>query len=336
MAGRGDWMRQGAQDAANNINQASIASADRDAKLRDLIKGKQMDQANSMANRAADEAAQGREYEKVKADTVGLAQSGRTAHGMYGKSSFSVGDKPPATAQMTRVDDAAARDVSKRYEKMADFDSAIRDLDGATDSDGKGGVLSNPNAQIKGTGKVQSALPTGLLGLGELIHAPGIEQGTSDQRKAMERIQLQYQKATAGMRQTNEIRAAERAAMGMMASGDPQLAAKGVRALARNIGAHYADIQRGVRPEVLERVHSVSGNPLDRYNAVYNDNTGARPATPPRAPQGAAPSAGLGTPPDTKPEIGGFWSDADDAAQDEEKSERAELDALRAKHKKGN
>jgi hypothetical protein len=193
-------------------------------------------------------------------------------------------------------DDKYAADYSKRLEKMNDFRSALDDVERITNRDGSGGVLTNKNAKPVSVGKMLSKVPTQAIGIGELL-SPELK-GASDERKAMERLILQYQKATSGMRTSNETREAERQALGFMASGDPDLVSKGIRSLARSGKNAYNTIAAGYDPRVQAKVHGqLGGDPRDYFNSVYNDDPepSAPPAGPSKAPGSpATPPAGGG------------------------------------------
>lgn len=162
-----------------------------------------------------------------------------------------------------------AEGLSKRYEKFMGFNSALDELEAKTNT-GEGGIITNPAAQFKSTGRVMSALPSSAIGIAEMVG--GVPKGSADERKALERLQLEYQKAMSGLRVTDQARQQERQAMGYMASGDPALVAKGVRALARNVALAHKTIQSGYASEVRDQVHSVLDDPLGRYQNIYNDD----------------------------------------------------------------
>lgn len=179
-----------------------------------------------------------------------------------------------AAARMNEMHDRntqnKAEGLSKRYEKLAGFNSALEELENKTNRDGAGGIVTNPAASFKSTGKFISILPSSAIGAAELTGlAP---KGSADERKALERLQAEYNRAISGLTVTDRERALQRRAMGYMASGDPQLVAKGVRALARNIARAHKTIQAGYTPETRDMVHSVMGDPVERYNSIYNDD----------------------------------------------------------------
>lgn len=210
--------------------------------------------------------------EREIASAKALKESGDVPEGAsiaVGKVHVGADRSPQVDMQQERFDQKQANDYSKRLEKHNGFLSTLHELETRTDQDGKGGVLTNPNAQLVSAGKAMSAAPTGLVGALELIGvAP---KGVSDERKLLERTLLEYRKSMSGLRSSDEMTQREKQAMGWMASGDPSLVAKGVRSLAKNVGQAVRTIQGGYKPNVRDQVHSMSGDPLDTLGHVYED-----------------------------------------------------------------
>lgn len=190
-----------------------------------------------------------------------------------GDTSFTPKDTSMVDARNEKLAEDKTEGLSKRYEKINGFTNAIEEIEGLTSktNGGNGGVVTNPDAKLVSAGKLLSAAPSKAVGLADYLGV--LPQGVSDERKALERLQNEYQRAIAGARQSDQMRAQERAATGWMASGDSNLVAKGVRALARNVRNATSTIQAGYTPEVRDRVHGVMGNPMDSLSKVYDDNT---------------------------------------------------------------
>lgn len=265
------------ETAVNNAAKAGDSSfetglqggqAERLAKLQALLKGQVADQ----------------DIARVKAlKDQGMIQNG----GSIKVGDVSVGADPAMKNSLAneRLMQGKQENYSKRLEKINGFTSALKEAEDKTNADGNGGVVTNGNAQLMSTGKIASKLPTSLIGLGELVGAA--PKGSSDERKTLERLQLEYQKAMSGMRTTDEMSKREQAAMGYIASGDPALVAKGVRSLARNVSNATKTIQAGYNPEVRARVHDVAGDPMDFFSKVYDDG----PAAQSKTASAAAPAA---------------------------------------------
>lgn len=160
-------------------------------------------------------------------------------------------------------------DLSKRYEKVNGFLASLKDVEGLTDQSGKGGVVTNPEAKLISAGGLKSKVPDSIMGLGEMINlAP---KGSTEERKSLQRLQLEYQKAMSGLRVTDQARNQEKAAMGWIASGDPNLVSKGVRSLAKNVRDGVRAIQGGYKQNVRDQVHSQYSDPLESLSNIYED-----------------------------------------------------------------
>ena len=95
-----------------------------------------------------------------------------------------------------------AAKYSDHIQKAVPFDATLQEIENLTNRDGKGGILTNPQAELISTGKTLSAVPTKVLGLAELSGiAP---KGVSDERKALERLNITYQNSVGGLRQSKE------------------------------------------------------------------------------------------------------------------------------------
>lgn len=163
-----------------------------------------------------------------------------------------------------------AEGYSKRLENVNGFNSALQEIEGATNRDGKGGVLSNPNATTLSKGGMKGLIPDAGMGIAEMIGV--VPKGATEESKGFQRLANEYMKATSGMRVTPEAAAREKAAMGNVISGDPQLAAKGARALGKMMKERLAAIQGGYDQPALDQVHAKTGDPAAFYSTIYDDN----------------------------------------------------------------
>lgn len=196
------------------------------------------------------------------------------------------------------MDRRGQAEYSKRLEKLTGFSSALQDIENLTNRSGKGGILTNEKEGLQSAGALKSAVPTTVLGLAEAVGMS--PKGGAEERKALERLQLEYQKAMTGARTSEEMSRREKQAMGWITSGDSSLVAKGVRALAHNVKRATKTIQSGYPTEVQGRVHDQMGDPMEFLNRVHEDS--ALPAmnnsqAPSSAPQPvAAPAKSSGDP----------------------------------------
>lgn len=261
-------------------------SADQNAlRLRSFLQGelaKQQQDRNLPAAQQiiSDNAKQGRKV------NVSLSPEGGV--------SLSQADMPPNPMAQIRAESlkqGKAENLSKRYQNINGFNSALQEIEALTNREGGGGIITNPDAKLQSVGKVSSVVPSGALGLGELLGVT--PKGTAEERKALDRLTLEYQKAMTGLRPTDQARSQEKSALGYIASGDPSLVAKGVRTLARNMRNAYKTIQAGYTPEVQQFVHSQMGNPLDMYSSLYEDAPGA--VNPGVKSSGIVPTANAGS-----------------------------------------
>jgi hypothetical protein len=173
-----------------------------------------------------------------------------------------------------------AEKYSKRLENLSGFRSALEDMESITNKDGSGGILTNPNAKMVSAGKVSSGVPTSMIGPGEMIGM--FPKGSAEERKAAERLIIQYQKAVAGLRGTDQLREAERQALGFITSGDPSLVQKGIRSLSRSVKESQNTVSAGYPQQVKDFVHANLGyNPAEFYGKIANEapaSSGAAPA----------------------------------------------------------
>lgn len=158
---------------------------------------------------------------------------------------------------------------SKGLQKTTGFNAALTDIENLTNRSGKGGILTNPNETLQSAGAFKSMIPTSVIGAAESVglSAPG----GAEERKALERLQLEYQKSMTGARTSEDMSRRERQAMGWVTSGDPALVSKGVRALAHNVAKATKTTQAGYTPEVRDRVHQEMGDPMELLGKVYQD-----------------------------------------------------------------
>lgn len=245
------------------LNQAAFNQAGEATRgtLEQLLKGKQSSELLAQGQSQKDVASKDREQ---RAQDLFKKMGGKTGVSLSEEgASLSPHENPMALIKQEQFDQSQANKLSGLYNKVGGFNSALQDIEKQTNREGTGGVLSNPQAKLISTGKMLSAVPTQGLGLAEMIGAA--PKGSAEERKSLERLQLEYQKAMTGARTSEQMAAREKQALGWMASGDPDLVAKGVRSLAHNIKNNLQTSQAGFNPRVRDMVHSTMGDPLDTY-----------------------------------------------------------------------
>ena len=166
------------------------------------------------------------------------------------------------------------KDIDANYSKSADFHSLLNELESRTNK-GEGGVLTNSKADLPGSGKIMSAVPSSVLGIASLV-APeqtGVSNEDVDVRKLVDRVRNEYMKSTSGMRVTDQAAKRDKEAMGMLSSGDPALMSKGIRSLAKAHQEHLRMSVAGKDPEALTQVHSALGYDPRSDIKIADDNS---------------------------------------------------------------
>lgn len=274
-------MKQGSEEGSQAFSggqRMAQAQMEKDAALAQLIRGKQMDEAAKKAQSEQSVRSLGDYFQVPKEIPVQdvMGEVGKKTGKDYGitvdgdKVSVSPRFEPtgPIAANARQIENKAA-DYSKRLEKVNDFNSALSEWENITNRDGKGGALTNPDVKLLSTGKVASTVPTGLVGALESVGV--LPKGASEERKVLQRLKNEYLSAKSGQAVSAQEAARADQAFGMMASPDPALVAKGVRALAGIMQSRIKTIQGGYSPESREMVHSVAGNPTDLYKGLAVD-----------------------------------------------------------------
>lgn len=274
-----------------NIDIPTIHNAKQDALLKALLQGQEAANTENLAQSQHAADLNGAMQRQKLAEDLLAKYGGKIGVGVS-KEGISLTPKDN-TAKLEALQERKDKriqgqqaDLSKRYEKVNNFNSDIEELERLTNRDGKGGIITNPEAKLQSSGKIQSMIPDAAMGLAELIGA--VPKGTSEERKALQRLQIDYQQAKSGMRVTDQARKQEASAMGKMASGDPSLQAKAIRSLGQNIKNQYSTIKSGYSPEAVENVHKSMGDPSALYQHLYTDPS--LPSDQPAAPSNQPPA----------------------------------------------
>lgn len=214
--------------------------------------------------------------------------SGASVNGVAYTKGF---DPHAASARQQKSLDLATKDISKRYEELGPYNSALQELEKLTDSDGKGGILTNPNAKLLSTGMLKSKLSNQAMGMAEYLN--GVPKGASAERSALAMLADERIRYLSGKSTTEQERKSIKDAQGWIASGDPALVQKGARAIAKIAQKQYGVIRSGYPKEAVDLVHErMKGDPSALYESLYQDLPfGADSAPPPAAPPGRAPGA---------------------------------------------
>jgi hypothetical protein len=263
----------------NQIQHAQIPGATvNDNMLKALLQGANIGASGAERQMAGDQAIQ-KQTQQQESEKQSLAQLlGQAKPGQHlSMNGASVSSADPSIKQTAR-DEQLAKDYSKRLTDASPVLSALQELQvGTANKEGKDGVLTSTQATIPGTGKFLSAVPTAAVGavegLGSLIGKDLVPKGSTDSRKAAERLILGYAKMMGGARGVNpSMIKAEKEATGWISSGDPQLVAKGIRSLARMARQNLNTIGAGYPQRVRDQVHgAMGGNPAEFLNNIPED-----------------------------------------------------------------
>lgn len=159
--------------------------------------------------------------------------------------------------QKDKFDQGQQEKYSKTVQPFSDVKGAFDQLDQITNRDGKGGIISNPDAQLVSAGKIESSVPDGLLGMGEMLGA--LPKGTMEERKAVDRVKLSLGHAMTGARMNPSMQKLIQDSIGQLNSGDPQLMAKGLRAAKGIVDQQVQNAASGFQPGVVNAVAGRGG-----------------------------------------------------------------------------
>lgn len=261
-------------------NEGAKIMMDAVARERQLAQQKQMpgieEQANEQLMKSTSATKQLAGQEQLK-NMLGLVKSGQIPEGAginMGEGGPSISRQPNLgmyDLKKQQIDTAQQNKYSKSLEKYSDLSGAAQDLETITNRDGKGGIFTNPNAQMISGGKVISAIPDSMLGMAELTGAA--PAGTAEERKALARYRLSMGHALTGARMNPTMQKAIQDSFGGMASGDPNLMAKGLRGSGRILGGTIKTVQGGFSPEVRGYVHDQgNGDPMELFGKIPPEN----------------------------------------------------------------
>lgn len=162
-------------------------------------------------------------------------------------------------------------ELSKRTQKDSSTYDAANQLETLTNTDGNGGILTNPNAKLKSFGSVASGVqnPTAIA----LAETTGmLPKGSQQERAAVQALVNDYAHKKYGARVTPEQMQREYIAHGLVPGADPGLAAKALRQRVRNIQSDQQAMEAGYTPDVQEQYHKQYTNPMSGLK-IFDDNT---------------------------------------------------------------
>ncbi len=252
----------------------------------DLL-GKQAEQTSADTIKAG---AQAREFKAAQEGFTNVKKNmppGSRASVKYGDTSIMEGEPNPAAGarQATKQENAYAKNLTPYSDAIA----SVHAIEDSTNSDGKGGVLTNGDAQLKSFGKYASSLSDKQVAIAEGLHM--LPSGAAEERKTVSRYQLALGHSLNGARMNPMMQSMIKDSMGQMASGDPQLVAKGIRGAAKILGQTVKTVQAGFDDQTRETVHGrLGGDPSDVFKSIHDDGpAGVSTTSPPPAGDQQAP-----------------------------------------------
>ncbi len=265
-------------NSMNDLAEMLQINDSRNSNIQKMRQERQMpgiqEQAHEKLMKATSQTEQTAEQEQMN-KLLGMIQSGQLPQGAgasMGKASIS---RQPNLGvydlKKQQMDVSQQNKYAKGLEKYSDLTGAAADLERITNRDGKGGVFTNPDAQLISAGKVVSAVPDSALGVAEMVGAA--PQGSAEERKAFARYKLSMGHALTGARMNPGMQKMIQDSLGGMASGDPALMAKGLRGSGRIIGGTLKTVQGGFTPEVKGFVHDQgNGDPMELFGKIPSEN----------------------------------------------------------------
>jgi hypothetical protein len=244
------------------------ASQAQDNKLRQLLQGQQ--DAHDMAKlQAAQEADLQKLQTQSQLDTDASLQAeqrardyvaaeraaGRKVSASFGKGTASISQaeaNPMASylqsqAEERRLNESKERrfqTYSKDVKPVAKLADAVTELETSTNTDGKGGVLSNPNAELKsrGTfGRVLSAIPV----VGDKLNSMVYPDETAKIQAVLNKVVAEE----AGLSQTAQEYEKQKIAAAQAPGADAETVREGLRTIARLTNTRAGRSQAILRPE---------------------------------------------------------------------------------------
>ncbi len=273
-----------------------VASMNNQGELQRMLTGKQEDKTNKTAEqdhanqietqRSLDAEKRAKQFlEENAAKGINASQT------IDGKGGVHVQLNQPDTSAKDKAHvDKQEAAYAKGLEKYADAHGALQAIEENTNSDGTGGVLTNPKAKLKSFGPAASVLPDQGLALGEMMGA--VPKGASEERKTIARFKLALGHSLTGARMNPTMQKQIQDSMGQLSSSDPDLMAKGLRGAAKLLGSEINTVGAGYNDEIKNTVHGRLGsNPMDFYKGVASDGPagGLVPGPSPQLPASPAP-----------------------------------------------
>lgn len=241
------------QPGVNQLTQqrAQAAQAERDAKLKELLIGKNLESARGEAER------QGLTPGKY---SISASEGGMNINPEATNPLISLGLQDRIAAR----DD---RDLTKVGERIAKADlpvalAAAANLERGTAAGGKGGILTNPDYEVKSAGPIANAvrgLPggQGMLNIGERVGL--MPKGSGEELALAQRMMNMDIKNLSGSAVSAAEQGRQNIEKGLTAGGDPNLVKLGMKQMKDAFEAEGRNIEASTRPEIMSKFRSQGG-----------------------------------------------------------------------------
>lgn len=236
------------QAGVNQLTQG--AQATEQDKLRAYLKGEAIQKSMQLANQQA-------QMQGLKPDKYSVQAS---------ESGFGV--NPENENLMTllslreRQDARDDRDLTKLGERIDKAGipntlSAMGNLESLTASGDQGGMLTNPDYQVKSAGPVANFLPQFAKNIGEKVGL--MPEGASQEAALIQRLMNADIRAMSGTAVTAYEQGRQNVEKGMSGGGDPNLVKIGIKQMADAVDSAGQNIESSSRPEVVKTYQQQGG-----------------------------------------------------------------------------
>jgi len=167
-------------------------------------------------------------------------------------------------SQMDRADARDDRDLVKLGERLdkggipsamsgfANLESGTADV-----ANEKGGMLTNPDYEVKSAGPVANFLPQWAKNVGESVGL--MPQGASNEAALIQRLVNADIKALSGSAVSTHEMGRQNVEKGMSGMGDPALVKLGVKQMQDALASSASNIESSTRPEVAQKYRQQGG-----------------------------------------------------------------------------
>jgi hypothetical protein len=135
--------------------------------------------------------------------------------------------------------------------------AALANLEQRTATDKAGGMLTNPDYEVKSAGPVANALPQFAKNIGESVGL--MPKGAAEEAQLIQRLVNADLKALSGTAVSHHEMGRQNVEKGMSIGGDPNLIKLGIKQMQDAITEGSKNIESSTRPEVLQTFKKQGG-----------------------------------------------------------------------------